>query len=101
MLAARAAGIAVFDGVFNRLDDPAGFAAEAAQGRALGFDGKSLIHPDQIAACHAAFAPSEEELARAHRLIAATTDGAERFEGEMVEAMHVTAARRLIARHSA
>ena len=101
LLAARAAGIAVFDGVFNRLDDPAGFAAEAAASRALGFDGKSLIHPDQIAPCHAAFAPGEEDLARARRLVAAAVGGAERFEGAMVEAMHVAAARRLIARHSA
>ena len=99
LLAARAARIPVFDGVFNRLDDPAGFAAEAATSRALGFDGKSLIHPDQIAACHAAFAPSADELARAHRLVAAATDGATRFEDEMVEAMHVAAARRLIERY--
>ena len=99
VLAARAAGIPVFDGVFNRLDDPAGFAAEAAQSRALGFDGKTLIHPDQIAACHAMFAPSADELARAHRLVAAATDGATRFEDEMVEAMHVAAARRLIGRY--
>ena len=101
LLAARAAGIAAFDGVFNRLDDPAGFAVEAAASRALGFDGKSLIHPDQIAPCHTAFAPSTEELARAYRLVAAATDGAERFEGEMVEAMHVAAARRLIERYGA
>lgn len=98
LLAARATGIAVFDGVFNRLDDPAGFIAEAAHSRALGFDGKSLIHPDQIAPCRAAFAPSPDELARAERLVAAATGGAERFEGEMVEAMHVALARRLIER---
>ena len=61
VLAARAAGIAVFDGVFNAIGDPDGFAAEAAQSRLLGFDGKSLIHPDQIALCHAAFAPSADE----------------------------------------
>ena len=100
LLSARAAGIAAFDGVFNRLDDPAGFAAEAADSRALGFDGKSLIHPDQIAPCHAAFAPSEEELDHARRLVAAATGGAERFEGAMVEAMHVVAARRLLARYA-
>jgi citrate lyase subunit beta/citryl-CoA lyase len=100
VLAARAAGIAVFDGVFNRLDDDQGFAAEAAEGRRLGFDGKSLIHPSQIASCHAAFAPSEEEVGRAKRLIAAATGGAERFEGEMVETMHVEAAKRLLARAS-
>ncbi len=98
VLAARAHRIAVFDGVFNRLDDEEGFAAEAAEGRMLGFDGKSLIHPNQIAACHAAFAPTDEEIARAERLIEAATGGAERFEGEMVEHMHVEAAERLLAR---
>jgi citrate lyase subunit beta/citryl-CoA lyase len=100
VLAARAAGIAAYDGVFNRLDDPAGFAAEAADSRRLGFDGKSLIHPDQIAPCNTAFAPGEAELDRARRLLAAATGGAERFEGEMVERMHVEAAQRLIARAS-
>ena len=55
VLAARAAGIAVFDGVFNGLDDPDGFVAEAEEGRRLGFDGKSLIHPSQIEPCHARF----------------------------------------------
>ena len=54
VLAARAVGIAVFDGVFNRLEDEDGFAAEAAEGRLLGFDGKSLILPSQSAPCHAA-----------------------------------------------
>lgn len=98
VVAARAAGIAVFDGVFNRLDDPHGFAAEAVHSRSLGFDGKTLIHPDQIAPCHAAFAPSASEVARAERLVLAAADGAARFEGEMVEAMHVDAARRLIER---
>lgn len=97
ILAARAAGIAVFDGVYNRLDDPAGLAVECAEGRAMGFDGKSLIHPDQIAACQAAFAPTHTEVARAERLIAAATGGAERFEGAMIEDMHVAAAQRLLA----
>jgi citrate lyase subunit beta/citryl-CoA lyase len=98
VLAARAAGIAVYDGVFNGLDDDEGFAAEAAEGRNLGFDGKSLIHPSQVAPCHTAFAPSDLEIARAQRLIAAATGGAERFEGQMIERMHVEAARRLIER---
>ena len=66
VLAARAAGVAVFDGVFNGLEDPDGFVAEAEQGRRLGFDGKSLIHPNQIEPCHRAFAPSAAELDRAH-----------------------------------
>lgn len=98
LLTARATGIAAFDGVFNGLDDEQGFAEEAAEGRRLGFDGKSLIHPRQIGPCHAAFAPTDDEIARAQRLIAAATGGAERFEGEMVERMHVEAAGRLLAR---
>jgi len=84
--------------VYNRLDDQDGLAAECAESRFLGFDGKSLIHPDQLVACHAAFAPSPDEIARAGRLVAASTGGAERFEGAMIEAMHVAAARRLLAR---
>jgi citrate lyase beta subunit len=98
LLAARAAGVPAFDGVFNRLDDAEGFAAECAESRRLGFDGKSLIHPDQIEPCLAAFAPNAEEIRRAERLIAAATGGAERFENAMVEAMHVEAAQRLLAR---
>ena len=98
VLAARAEGKAVFDGVCNRLDDPGGLEAEARDGRMMGFDGKSLIHPDQIAPCHLAFAPSPDEVARAERLVAAATGGAERFEGQMIEAMHVESARRLLER---
>jgi len=98
VIAARANGIAVFDGVYNRLDDVEGLAAQCAEGRAMGFDGKSLIHPDQIAPCRAAFAPTQAEIARAERLVAAATGGAERFEGAMIEDLHVEAARRLLAR---
>ena len=98
ILAGRAAGIAVFDGVFNGLDDPDGFMVQAEEGYWLGFDGKSLIHPDQIEPCHRAFAASEAELDRARRLLAAATGGAERFEDRMIERMHVEAAQRLLAR---
>ena len=98
VLAARAAGIAVFDGVFNRLDDPAAFLAEAEAGRALGFDGKSLIHPAQIEPCHRAFAPSAAELERARRLVDAFHGGAERFDDEMIERMHVEQAERILQR---
>jgi len=98
VLAARAAGIAVFDGVFNDLEDLDGFAAECAEGRRFGFDGKSLIHPRQIEPCNRAFSPGEEELARARRLVEDYGGGAERFEGEMIERMHVEAARRLLDR---
>ena len=98
VLAARAAGIAVFDGVFNVLEDDEGFTVEAAESRDHGFDGKSLIHPRQVPLCHAAFSPSAEEIARAERLVAAATGGAERFEGAMIERMHVEAAERLLQR---
>jgi citrate lyase subunit beta/citryl-CoA lyase len=98
LLAARARGIAAFDGVFNHLDDPDGFGAECEEGRQLGFDGKSLIHPGQIEACNRTFSPSEAELERARRLVEAATGGAERFEDEMIESMHVAAARRLLER---
>ena len=98
VLAARAAGIAAFDGVFNNLDDAEGFLKEADDGRRLGFDGKSLIHPNQIAPCHQAFAPSPAEIERAKALVAAFSGGAERFGNEMIERMHVEAARRVLER---
>ena len=101
VLAARAAGIAVFDGVYNKLDDLDGFIAEAEEGRRLGFDGKSLIHPSQIDPCHEAFAPSEAELERARRLVDAFQGGAERFENQMIERMHVEQAQRLLERDQA
>jgi citrate lyase subunit beta/citryl-CoA lyase len=98
VLAARAVGVAVFDGVFNGLDDPAGFLKEAEDGRRLGFDGKSLIHPNQIAPCHRAFAPSAAEVERATALVEAFHGGAERFGNEMIERMHVEAAERVLDR---
>lgn len=101
VLAARAAGVPVFDGVFNNLEDSDGFLREAAEGRRLGFDGKSLIHPKQIEACHRAFAPSAAELERARALVDAFQGGAERFGDEMIERMHVEAAERLLARADA
>lgn len=98
VLAARAAGIAVLDGVFNRLDDPAGLEADCIAGRGAGFDGKSLIHPNQIETANRLFAPSEAELEDARALIEAATGGAERFRGRMIEAMHVDSARRALKR---
>jgi citrate lyase subunit beta/citryl-CoA lyase len=98
VLAARAAGVAVFDGVFNRLDDPDSFMAEAVEGKRLGFDGKSLIHPNQIEPCHRAFAPSVGEVERARKLVEAFRGGAERFENEMIERMHIEAAQRVLER---
>ena len=98
VLAARAAGIAVFDGVYNRLEDDEGLAAECREGRAFGFDGKSLIHPRQIDLANRIFSPSDEDIAAARRLIAAAQGGAERFEGRMIEAMHVAEAENLLAK---
>ena len=98
VLAARAAGVVAFDGVFNGLDDPDGFLAEAEGGRRLGFDGKSLIHPNQIAPCHQAFAPGAAEVERAKALVEAFRGGAERFDNEMIERMHVEAAQRVLER---
>ena len=98
VLAARAADVPVFDGVFNGLEDAEGFFAEAEEGRRLGFDGKSLIHPNQIEPCHRAFAPGESEIDRARRLVDAFHGGAERFGDEMIERMHVEAAERVLAR---
>jgi citrate lyase subunit beta/citryl-CoA lyase len=98
LLAARAAGIAAFDGVYNRLEDRDGLAAECAEGRGFGFDGKSLIHPDQIETANRIFGPGEEEVEAARKLVAAATGGAERYKGEMIERMHVEQARFLLAR---
>lgn len=98
VLAARAGGVWCFDGVCNAIDDAPGFAAEAAEGRRLGFDGKSLIHPSQVGPCNAAFAPSEREIAAAEALVAAATGGAQRHDGHMIEDMHVAAARALLSR---
>ncbi len=98
VLAARASEVWAFDGVFNALDDAEGLAAECRHGRALGFDGKSLIHPNQISVAASAFGPSEAELADARALIAAASGGAERFRDRMIEAMHVEQARALVAR---
>ena len=98
VLSARAVGIAAFDGVFNRLTDLEGFRAEAEEGRRVGFDGKSLIHPDQIQPCNRAFGPTDAEIERARKLVEAFSGGAERFEDQMIEKMHVDTARRTLER---
>ncbi len=101
--AARAHGLAILDGVCNEFRDIASFRAEAEQGLLYGFDGKSLIHPDQIAPCNDVFSPSEEELHRAAAVISAFAlpenagKGAIRVEGKMAELLHLDQARRLIA----
>lgn len=98
VLSARAARIAAFDGVFNGLDDPDGFAVEARQGAAWGFDGKALIHPDQVAPANVAFSPSAAEIEEARALVDAAGGGAQRFRGRMIEDLHVGQARRVLAR---
>ncbi|AQR61294.1 CoA ester lyase [Brevundimonas sp. LM2] len=105
--AAKAHGLAAIDGVFNRLDDPDGLAAECAQGRLYGFDGKSLIHPNQIAAAHAVFSPSEAEVEAAQAIVAAFAApdaegrGAIRVDGAMVERLHLVQAQALLDRATA
>jgi len=98
VLAARAHNRWCFDGVCNAIDDEAAFVAEAQAGHRLGFDGKSLIHPGQIALCNAAWAPNAAEIEKARRILALEAAGAQRFEGGMIEDMHIAAARRTIAR---
>jgi (3S)-malyl-CoA thioesterase len=98
VLAARLHGIAAFDGVYNGLEDLDGLAVQCAEGRAFGFDGKSAIHPSQLDTINRAFSPSEAEIAAARRLVEADSEGAERHEGQMVEALHVAQARALLAK---
>jgi len=98
VLVARASGVWCFDGVCNAIDDDAGFAAEARAGYRLGFDGKTLIHPAQIVPCNEAWTPDPAAVDEARRIVALDGQGAQRFEGRMIEDMHVTAALRMIAR---
>ena len=103
LLAARMAGKVILDGVYNDIKDPDGFLAECVQGRQLGFDGKTLIHPSQVEPCNDTFAPSEAELEHARGLILAFKEaqadgrGVATYEGRMIENMHVDNARRAIA----
>ena len=103
VLAARSYGLTVLDGVFNSIDDVDGLAAQCRQARALGFDGKTLIHPAQILPCHLAFAPDGNTIAEARALLALFDEpnnrdkGALRFNGRMVERLHLTDARRILA----
>lgn len=100
LLAGRAAGIAVLDGVYNDVKDTDGFLAECRQGREMGFDGKTLIHPGQVAGANEAFAPSEQAVEDARGLIRAWEDGAGSgvvtYHGRMVENLHVDSARRTL-----
>ena len=103
LLAARAAGKVILDGVYNDIKDADGFLAECIQGRDLGFDGKTLIHPSQVDPCNETFAPTVEEVDRAGRIIAAFEEaeaegrGVVQVDGRMVENLHVDQARRTLA----
>ena len=103
LLAARAARISILDGVHLDLDDAAGFAESCRQGRDLGFDGRTLIHPRQIEPANSAFGPAETEVAWARRIIEAydaaraAGKGVVVVDGKLVENLHVLEARRLVA----
>jgi len=102
LLAARAAGIAIVDGVYLDLADEEGFRASCQQGRELGFDGKTLIHPKQIEAANGTFGPSEDAVAHARKIIGAFEaaraegKGVVVVDGKLVENLHVADARRLV-----
>ena len=103
LLAARAADKVILDGVYNDVKDDEGFAAEARQGRDFGFDGKTLIHPSQVAPTNAAFAPSEAEVEHARAVISAFEEaqtagkGVVTVNGRMIENLHVRDAERILA----
>jgi citrate lyase subunit beta/citryl-CoA lyase len=103
LLAARAYGLAILDGVYLDLEDDAGFEASCRQGLELGFDGKTLIHPKTIDTANRVFAPSAEDVARAHKIIAAFEEASKQgkavvlVDGKLVENLHVEQAKRLAA----
>jgi len=103
LIGARAAGKVIIDGVYNDIGDPEGFRAECVQGRDLGFDGKTLIHPSQVGPCNDVWAPTAEAVDDARELIAtfdtaiAEGKGVVTYKGRMIENLHVDNARRVIA----
>jgi len=105
LLAARATGTVILDGVFNDVKDATGFEAECVQGRQMGFDGKTLIHPGQVDVCNTVFAPSREQVEEAQGILQAWEAGAGSgvvtHKGRMIEALHVDTARRVLSTHDA
>ena len=103
LLAGREAGKVVIDGVFNDVKDPEGFVAECVQGREMGFDGKTLIHPSQVDPANDTWAPSADDVDNAIRVIAAFDEavasgrGVVTVDGRMIENLHVDNARRVLA----
>ena len=107
LLAARAEGLVIVDGVYNAFKDDEGLKVECDQGRDMGFDGKTLIHPAQVAVCNEAFAPSAAEIDLAKRQIAefeeveAAGGGVAVVDGKIVENLHVATARQILAKSEA
>jgi (3S)-malyl-CoA thioesterase len=107
LLAAKAEGVIIVDGVFNAFKDEDGHRAECDQGRDMGFDGKTIIHPAQIGVANTAFAPSEAEIDLARRQIAAFQEveasgqGVAVVDGKIVENLHVVTAREILAKADA
>jgi citrate lyase subunit beta/citryl-CoA lyase len=100
LLAARAAGIAIVDGVYNDVKNLDGFLAECRQGREMGFDGKTLIHPGQVEGANVAFAPSEQAVEDARGILAAweaRDSGVVTYNGRMIENLHVESAQRTLS----
>ncbi|MGQ0455870.1 MAG: HpcH/HpaI aldolase/citrate lyase family protein [Hyphomicrobium sp.] len=103
LVAARAYGLDVIDGVYNDFKDETGFRAECEHGRTLGMDGKTLIHPSQVAPCNEVFSPSDDEIAWAHKIIKSFEEpenarkGVITVDGKMVERLHLVMARRVAA----
>lgn len=104
VLAAKAGGLEAFDGVYNDFKDLSGFAAECEQGAAMGFDGKTLIHPSQIAGANRGFSPNEDEIAHAKAVVELFTrpenmhKGVVSLNGQMVERLHLQMAKRILAK---
>jgi citrate lyase subunit beta/citryl-CoA lyase len=100
VVAARAHGVSVIDGTYNNIRDEEGFAQACAQGRAFGFDGKTLIHPAQIETANRIFAPSPDELAQAQRILNAFAQNSGKdvlaLDGQMIERLHAEEAQRLL-----
>jgi citrate lyase subunit beta/citryl-CoA lyase len=103
LLAAREAGVVILDGVYNDVKNPDGFAEECRQGMEMGFDGKTLIHPSQVEPANDVWAPADDEVEYARRVIAAFDEavadgrGVVTVDGRMIENLHVDNARRVLA----
>jgi len=103
LLAARAEGKVILDGVYNDVSDRAGFEAECRQGREFGFDGKTLIHPSQVEPCNQLFSPTPEQIDESRAVLAAWEAalaegrGVATVNGRMIENLHVETARRILA----